>query len=280
MLPAGGDSVPLAVFLAVGAGAVLLPALVVGIPATRTALPRTLRRIMLGITMALQLSVFSLFVSAILAQGAPAGGAPPERFSSFVFLMGSGLSAAMGVVLGMTFKPDEQWTRQDDAALEAMLEGEADPSAAADRLLFFVHPRSSVVTMILLFGILPGGLLTLVSPWLWLAMIVLASLVCASLCASVHVNRAELRVKLAGILPVIVIPVSHVDAAVSLQVTARDYGGWGLRKHSGEQTFLAGSGAAVVLRMDDGGRAVIGTPNLDVADEVAALLNRRAGKSL
>lgn len=274
VLPAGGDPVPLVVFLTVGAGSVLLPAVAVGVPATRRVLPSVVRRSLMGVTMALQLAVFSLFVAALLGQGAHAQGLPPERVSGFVFLMGSGLSAAMGVVLGMTFKPEEQWTRADDLALAQILSG------TNERLQYFVHPRSSVIVMILLIGVLPGGLLALITPWLGLLTVVLALFAIGNLCASVELDHAELRVKLAAVLPVIAIPVQEVDSALALAVLARNYGGVGLRKQSGREGFLASSGAAVVLRMGDGGTAVIGAPNLDVADEVARLLNRGAGKSL
>lgn len=278
-LPWGGDAIPLVAFLAVACGTVLLVGLGVGNFATRTTRTAILRRIILGVAMALQLAAFSLFSAAILGQGGSATLAP-ERVNEYVLMMGCGLAAAMGLVLAMTFKPDEQWTPADDAAFARVLAHEADPTAANDRLAYLIHPRNSVVVMILLAGFLPGLLLSLLSPWFLLATVLLALLVLAALCASVHVDRQGLSVKLVGLLPVIHIPRTEVDAAVALDLVAREHGGWGLRKHSGAESFLAASGAGVVLHQNDGGRTVVGAPNLEVADAVAAVLNRRAGKNL
>lgn len=98
------------------------------------------------------------------------------------------------------------------------------------------------------------------------------------LCATVDVDRERLRVKLVGVVPVLLVPCQGVDGAVSLDIIAKDYGGWGLRRHSGTATFLTHSGAAVVLRQNDGGKVVLSAPDLDIADDLAQILNRRAGK--
>ncbi|MCQ9163895.1 hypothetical protein [Arthrobacter sp. STN4] len=276
VLPTGGGALPLPAFLAVAVAVTLGLGAGIGFFGARTTLPRNLRRILLGTAMALQLASTTVFSAALLGQSG-LGGAAPVRLDGYVVMMGCGLAAAMGVVLALTFKPDEQWTGADDEALAELLEIEADPTVANDRLFYAIHPRSSVVIMILLAGILPGGVLTVVSPWLLLALALAAGLVVALLSATVHVDRQRLVVKLAGVVPVIAMACTDVEAAVSLDIKARDYGGWGLRKHSGSESFLAFSGAAVVLR-DVRGRVVLGAPNLDTADDLAAILNRRAGK--
>ncbi|NVM98444.1 hypothetical protein [Arthrobacter sp. SDTb3-6] len=276
VLPTGGGVLPLPAFLAVAVAVTLGLGAGIGFFGARTTLPRNLRRILLGTAMALQLASTTVFSAALLGQSG-LGGAAPVRLDGYVVMMGCGLAAAMGVVLALTFKPDEQWTGADDEALAELLEIEADPTVANDRLVYAIHPRSSVVIMILLAGILPGGVLTVVSPWLLLALALAAGLVVALLSATVHVDRQRLVVKLAGVVPVIAMACTDVEAAVSLDIKARDYGGWGLRKHSGSESFLAFSGAAVVLR-DVRGRVVLGAPNLDTADDLAAILNRRAGK--
>ena len=278
VLPAGGDPVAVPVFLSVGVAAIMVTGAGLGSQGARTTLPRTLRRILLGAAMTLQLSAFTLFVSALLGQGAR-GGLPPERVDGFVLVMGCGLAAAMGVVLALTFKPDEQWTPADDLALAQLLVDQNDPTEANDRLGYFLHPRSSVILMILLAGVLPGAFLALISPWLLLATVLVALLIIASLCATVIMDRTGLAVKVLGLVPVLVVPCHFVDAAVALDILARDYGGWGPRRHSGSATFLSYSGAAVVLRLDDGGMAVVSAPTLDVADDLSVILNRRAGKS-
>lgn len=277
VFPLGGDPVAVPVFLSVGVATIMVTGAGLGSQGARTSLPRTLRRLLLGVAMTLQLSAFTLFVAALLGQGAH-GGRPPERVDGFVLLMGCGLAAAMGVVLALTFKPDEQWTPADDTALLRMLETDRDPTEANDNLGYFLHPRSSVILMILLAGILPGAFLAIISPWLLLATALVALLIIALLCATVSMDRTQLEVKLLGLIPVLVVPCHSVDAAVSLDVVARDYGGWGPRRHSGSATFLSYSGAAVVLRLDDGGKAVVGAPDLDVADDLSTILNRRAGK--
>jgi ABC-type multidrug transport system fused ATPase/permease subunit len=277
VLPLGGNPLPLPTFLTVGAASVLVLGAGVGSLGARTTLSRTLRRVLLGVAMTLQLSVFTLFVAALLGQGA-GGGLPVQQVDGFVLLMGCGLAAAMGVVLAMTFKPDEQWGSADDAALAKILDAATNPAAAADTLAYFLHPRSSVIVMILLAAILPGALLALISPWILAAAVLVALLVIAVLCATVRVDRRQLTVKLLGIVPVLEVPCEVVDGAVSLDIAAKDYGGWGPRRHSGSATYLTYSGAAVVLRQSDGGKAVVSAPSLDVADELSAILNRRAGK--
>lgn len=278
VLPWGGDPVSMPVFLAVGTAVILLVGAGLGSFGARTKLPRTLRRILLGVAMALQLAACTLFAAALLGQ-AGEGSLPSVRVDGYVLLMGCGLAAAMGVVLALTFKPDEQWTSADDQALAALLDAEMDPTAVNDQMAYFIHPRGSVIMMILLAAILPGSLLTLLSPWILLGLGVAALLVIAMLCATVQVDRRALVVKILGLVPVLVAPCEGVDAAVSLDIVAGDYGGVGLRKHSGSATFLARSGAAVVLRMNDGGKVVVGAPNLDAADELSEILNRRAGKT-
>lgn len=276
-LPIGGGPLPLPAFLAVASAVTLLLGVGVGGMGALTALPRNLRRVLLGAGMALQLGSGTLFSAALLGQSG-LGGLAPVRVDGYVLLMGSGLSAAMGVVLALTFKPDEQWTGADDNALAELLALEADPTVANDRLVYAIHPRSSVVIMILLGGILPGAVLTVASPWFLPAFVLAALLVLGVLCATVHVDRRRLSVRMAGLLPVISMPCTAVEAAVSLDIKARDYGGWGLRKHGGSESFLAYSGAAVVLRDTRAGRVVVSAPSLDAADDLAAILNRRAGK--
>lgn len=276
--PLGGGPVSLTVFLAVGMGTILVLGAGIGVFGARTTLPRTLRRVLLGVAMALQLGACTFFAATLLGQAG--GGQPPAvRIDGYVMLMGSGLAAAMGVVLALTFKPDEQWSTMDDQALARLLEEEADPAAANDQLAYFLRPRGSVIMMILLVAVLPGSLLALLSPWILLALVVAALLVIAMLCATVQVDRRALTVKILGIVPVLIAPCEGVDAAVSLDIVASDYGGCGLRRHSGNASFLARSGAAVVLRQSDGGKVVVGAPDLDLADELSEILNRRAGKT-
>lgn len=276
-LPVGGGKLPLPIFLLIASGVTLLCGIGIGTQGTRTRLPRTARRLLLGTAMAVQLSISALFSAALLGQLQDEGHTP-QRVDGYVVFMGCGLAVALGVVLALAFKPEEQWSNADDAALAAELERHRDPQAAHDRLSYWVHPRSSVVIMILLGGLFPGGLLSIISPWFLLIFAFVACALVAYLCALVSVDRSSLRVRVGGVLQVIEVPCQSVQGAVSLDIKAGDYGGWGLRKHSGKESFLAYSGAAVVLRTASSGQTVVGAPTLDIADDVSGILNRRAGK--
>lgn len=278
-LPWGGGAVPVPLFLAVGVIAIVVLGAGVGALGANTTFPRTLRRVLLGAAMTLQLSVFTLFVAALLGQGAH-GELPAQRTSGFVVLMGCGLAVAMGLVLALSFKPAEQWSAADDAALAAMVSPESAVSAVnGERLGYFLHPRGSVIIMILLVALLPGALLVLLSPWILLAMVLAALLIIALLCATVTVDGRQITVKRLGFLPVITVPHTRVVAAVALQVTVKNDGGWGLRRRSGSVSFITRSGAGVVLREHDGGRVVLSAPTLDAAEQFASLVNRKAGET-
>ena len=201
------------------------------------------------------------------------------RVDGFVLLMGSGLAAAMGVVLAMTFKPVEQWGAADDLALARALEAEADPTAANDQLAYFLHPRSSVIIMILLTGILPGTFLALINPWIFPAAVVLALAAVGMLCATVDVDREQLRVKLLGVVPVLAGAVPGGGRRPCPWTSLpRTTAAGACAGTAASATFLTHSGAAVVLRQNDGGKVVVSAPDLDIADDLAQILNRRAGK--
>lgn len=272
-LPWEPGFVPVPVFVAVAAAAMLGIGGGLGALGAATMFPGNLRRVFLGVAMALQLSIFSLFVAALLGQGAP-GDFPPQRMSGFVAIMGCGLSAAMGLVLALSNKPAEQWSRTDDAALAALV----DPDAAAEegRLSHHLHPRSSVIIMILLAALLPGALLAILSPWLFVALLLAALAAIAALCATVTADAQRITVAWLGLLPAIVVPYRDVVAAAALDLVAADHG-WGLRRRRGSASFLARGGAGVVLRLHDGGRVVLGAPDREAAGELAAWVNRRAG---
>ncbi|MFC8302569.1 hypothetical protein ACFUCV_02670 [Specibacter sp. NPDC057265] len=275
-LPWGGGAVPVPLFLMVAAASMVGAGGGLGALGANTAFPGTTRRVLLGVAMAVQLSLFSLFVAALLGQGA-AGELPPQRVSGFVVLMGCGLAAAMGVVLALSFKPEEQWSAADDAALAALAHPEQ--AAVQGRVGYFLHPRSSVIIMILLAALLPGALLAILSPWILLAMVLAALAGIALLSASVVAENRRITVKMLGFVPVITVPCSQVAAAGALELTVAGNGGRGLRRRRGSVSFLARPGAGVVLRTHDGGRVVLGAPDLEVAEEFAAWVNGRAGET-
>jgi hypothetical protein len=273
VLPWGGDALPIGAYLAVAAAVIAGVGLGIGTQAARTRFPAVLRRVLLAGATGAALLLTTLFASDLVGQ-AGSGGAPRARLDSIVLAMGSGASLALAVVLGFAFKPDEQWTRRDEEALLL----ELDPDLARDLQAYWLHPRSSVIIMILLAGVFPGALLALLVPWLGVLLPVLAVLLLLFLSARVVADRSGVTVRIAGAVPVLRLRVAALEAAAPTVVTAARYGGWGFRRRSGSVSYLAASGPAVVVRLRGGGAAVIGAPSPETADSLAALLNRRAGR--
>ena len=273
VLPVGGPPLPVFGYLGIAAGVIAVVGWGIGTQAARTVLPGLGRRLILGLAVAVDLFLAALFASALVAQ-AETPPPPGVRLDSIVLATGTGGAVALGVVMGAVFKPDEQWTSRDDQALTFAL----DPDLLRDRLEYWIHPRSSVLIMIALCGAFPGTLVALVLPWLGLLIFVLAMAGIAFLCARVAAGRTGVRVFIAGVLPVLECPSTSILGAAATHVTARTYGGWGLRRHGPSSSYLAASGPAVAVRLTDDGGSVIGAPDPDRAEALADLLNRRAGK--
>ncbi len=273
VLPFGGSPLPPVGYLGVGAACIAIAGIALGSQAARTSLPRAARRLLLGAAFSVELFLTALFGSTLVAQ-AGSGHAPGGQPDPVVLAMGSGAALSLGVVIGMVYKPEEQWTRRDDEALLVALA----PELARNRLMYWIRPRSSVLIMILLAGVLPGALIAVVLPWLGALVFVLALAAVFSLTALVDADRDGARVLLAGVLPVLHAPTATVEGAAVLDTRARDYGGWGLRRHDATVSFMAASGPAVVVRLDDGTAVIIGAPNREEGDALATLLNKYAGR--
>ncbi|MBG0740929.1 hypothetical protein IV500_16255 [Paeniglutamicibacter antarcticus] len=273
LLPFGGSPLTPVGFLGVGAACIAIVGIALGTQAARTSLPRAVRRLLLGAAFAAELFLTALFGSTLVAQ-AGSGGVPSGQPDPVVLAMGSGAALSLGVVIAMVYKPEEQWTRHDDEALLVAL----DPELARNRLMYWIRPRSSVLIMILLAGVLPGALIAVALPWLGALVFGLALAVIFSLTALVDADRDGARVLLAGVLPVLRAPASTVEAAAVLDTRARDYGGWGLRRRDATASFMAASGPAVVVRLENGSAVIIGAPSREVGDELATLLNKYAGR--
>ncbi len=271
VLPFGGPALPAVGYLAFSAACIALVGIVIGSQAARTALPRTARRVLLGTAFTVELFLTSLFGATLVAQagtGLPPG-APPDPI---VLAMGSGAALSLGVVMALVYQPAEQWTQRDEEALLV----ELDPSRARNRLTYWIHPRSSVLIMILLAGALPGVLLALALPWLGVLVFALALAAIVLLTALVDADRDGVQVLIGGVVPVLRCRTAAVQAAAVLDMRARDYGGWGLRRHGGTMSFLAASGPAVVVRLESGAAAIIGAPDAGRAETLAVLLNGRS----
>ncbi len=273
VLPFGGPPLTPIGYLSVGAACIAIVGIALGSQAARTSLPRAVRRVLLGAAFSVELFLTTLFGATLVAQ-AGSGHAPGGQPDPVVLAMGSGAALSLGVVIGMVYKPEEQWTRRDDEALLVAL----DPELARNRLMYWIRPRSSVLMMILLAGVLPGALIAVALPWLGALIFVLALAAVFSLTALVDADRDGARVLLAGVLPVLHTPAETVAAAAVLDTRARDYGGWGLRRHNATASFMAASGPAVVVRLENGTAVIIGAPNREEGDALATLLNKYAGR--
>ncbi|MCZ2403957.1 hypothetical protein IV498_12400 [Paenarthrobacter sp. Z7-10] len=269
VLPLGGSALPFPWYLAVSAGAIVGMGELIGIPAARTVLPAVGRRLLLGSAVGVSLFLAALFGSALVAQ-AGTSQAPSPRVDAIVLAMGCGAALALGVIMALVYKPDEQWTRRDDEALLRVL----DPSLVQEQLSYWIHPRSSVIVMILLTGAFPGILIGLLLPWLGLLLFLLALALIGFLTARVTAGSGGVRVRMAGTISVIRFPVSAVENATADGVLAREFGGWGLRRHDATVSYLSASGPAVVVRLKGKATAILGAPDAARARDLAARLSQ------
>lgn len=271
-LPFGGSPLPFPGYLATSAAAIIAVGEAIGTQSARTVLPAVARRLLLGAAVGVSLFLAALFGSALVAQ-AGTSQAPSPRVDGIVLAMGCGGALALGTIMAFVYKPEEQWTRRDDEAVLLVL----DPSLAQDRLSYWIHPRSSVIVMILLTGAFPGTLIALVVPWLGVLLFILALALIAFLTARITATTSGVRVQMAGVIAVIRFPVSDVDRATADGVLAREFGGWGLHRRGTTVSYLSASGPAVVVRLSSEATAVLGAPDAARARDLAAKLSKRSG---
>lgn len=274
----GASFAPFAAY--VGAGAALIAAagwlvLLQAVPLSR---PTVMRRIMMGAGLTV-----SLFVTTVLAAGlvgqAGVADARDSHVDMIVLATGSGAALSLGVIMGFVFKADQQWTPEDDQALQRALELELDPELATDSIRMWVHARSSVFVMIGVASLFPASLISIAVPWLGVLLVAAAIVGAAFLFARVTADRSGLRVFVAGILRVVDVPAEAISAAAPADVRAADYGGWGYRNHGGTAAVLVSSGPAVVVRKTDGHRLAVSGGNPDAAARLADLLTRVAARA-
>ena len=177
------------------------------------------------------------------------------------------------------FKADEQWSVDDDRALQEALERELDPELATDSVRLWVHARSSVFVMLGVASLFPAALVSIAVPWLGALLVVLAVLAAAFLFARVIVDRSGLRVFVAGFVRVMEVPAAAIASAAPADVRAADYGGWGYRHHGGTTAMLVSSGPAVVVNRADGKKVAVSGGSTDSAERVAAVLSRVAARA-
>jgi hypothetical protein len=202
-----------------------------------------------------------------------------SRVDLTVLALGSGAAVSLGVVMGFVYKADQQWSPNDDRALQLAIAKELDPDLARDSIRLWVHARSSVFVMIGIASLFPSALIAVAVPWLGALLVVLAVIGAAFLCARIKADRRGLKVLLAGVVPVMDVPAGAISAASAADVRAADYGGWGYRHHSGTAAMLVSSGPAVVVKKTDGQSLAVSSGNQDSAARLADVLTRVAARA-
>ena len=240
--------------------------------------PAVMRRIMMGAGLSINLFVTTALAAVLVGQAGIAD-VREARLDMTVMALGSGAALTLGVIVGFVFKADEQWSIDDDRALQEALERELDPELAADSVRLWVHARSSVFVMLGVASLFPAALISIAVPWLGALLVVLAVLAAAFLFARVIVDRSGLRVFIAGFVRVMEVPAAAISSAAPADVRAADYGGWGYRHHGGTTAMLVSSGPAVVVNRTDGQKVAVSGGSTDSAERVAAVLSRVAARA-
>jgi hypothetical protein len=240
--------------------------------------PAVMRRIMMGAGLSISLFVTAALAAVLVGQAGIAD-VREAQVDMTVIALGGGAALALGVIVGFVFKADEQWSVDDDRALQAALERELDPELATDSVRLWVHARSSVFVMLGVASLFPAALISIAVPWLGALLVVLAVLAAAFLVARISVDRSGLRVFVAGFVRVMEVPAAAISSAAPADVRAADYGGWGYRHHGGTTAMLVSSGPAVVVNRADGKKVAVSGGSTDSAERVAAVLSRVAARA-
>ncbi|WP_413247892.1 hypothetical protein [Sinomonas flava] len=263
---------PFAGYLAAGAGLIAIVGALLCSQAAFTRRPPIARRVFMagGIGM-------SMFLATVLAAGllgqVGLDDARDSHPDPVVLAMGSGATLAFAVVMFFTFKPDEQWSPRDEAALLDALE----PERVRLTFTYWAHARSSVFVMLGIIGVSVSLLLLVVSPWISLVLTVGALLAACSLVARVSVSPEGVGVFLAGMVPVLRFRTASVLRASFETVAARRFGGWGYRRKGQAVSVLVASGEAVEAVLDDGRQVVFSGRDGDTARRVVDVLRAGSG---
>ena len=264
----GINFAPFAAYVGVGAAMIIAAGWLVLLQAVPVSRPTVMRRIMMGAGLTLSLFVTTVLAAGLVGQAGEAD-ARESHVNFIVLSTGSGAALALGVIMGFVFKADQQWTPEDDRALQQALELELDPELATDSIRLWVHARSSVFVMIGIASLFPASLIAIAVPWLGALLVAAAILGAAFLFARVTADRSG----------VVDVPAEAISAAAPADVRAADYGGWGYRNHGGTAAVLVSSGPAVVVRKTDGHRLAVSGGNTDSAVRLAEVLTRIAARA-
>jgi hypothetical protein len=240
--------------------------------------PVLMRRIMMGAGLFLSLFITSALAAGLVGQAGVAD-ARDSRVDLTVLALGTGAALPLGVIMALVYKADQQWSPDDDRALQSAIARELDPDLTRDSIRLWVHARSSVFVMIAIASVFPAVLIGIAVPWLGVLLIAVAFFGAAFLCARVKADRGGLKVLLAGVVPVMDIPAGSISAASAADVRAADYGGWGYRNHGGTAAMLVSSGPAVVVSKTDGQRLAVSGGSQASAARLAEVLTRVAARA-
>jgi MFS family permease len=269
---------PFPAFVGVGGALIASIGWLVLLQAVPVSRPVVMRRIMMGAGLSVSLFVTAVLAAILVGQA----GLPDARSAevdAIVLATGSGAALALGVVMGFVFKADQQWTVDDDRALQRELEIELDPDLVRDNVRFWVHARSSVFVMLIVATLFPASLIALALPWLGALLVAVAAVGAAFLFARVKADRSGLRVFLAGFVRVMDVPAAAISSAAAADVRAADYGGWGYRSHGDTKAVLVSSGPAVVVSRTDGHRVAVSGGDAASAERLADVLSRVAARA-
>jgi hypothetical protein len=274
----GASFAPFAAYVTGGAMMIVAAGWLVLSQALPVRRPVMMRRIMMGAGLFLTLFVTSALAAGLIGQAGLAD-ARESRVDMTVLALGSGAAVSLGVTIAMVYKADQQWSPDDDRALQLAIARELDPDLSRDSIRLWVHARSSVFVMIGIASLFPAALIAIAVPWLGALLVVLAVIGAAFLFARIKADRRGLRVLLAGVVPVMDVPAGAISAASAADIRAADFGGWGYRHHSGTAAMLVSSGPAVVVKKTDGQRLAVSGGSRDSAARLAEVLTRVAARA-
>lgn len=274
----GASFAPFAAYVTGGALMIVAAGWLVLSQALPVRRPVMMRRIMMGAGLFLTLFLTSALAAGLIGQTGLAD-ARESRVDMTVLALGSGAAVSLGVTIAMVYKADQQWSPDDDRALQLAIARELDPDLSRDSIRLWVHARSSVFVMIGIASLFPAALIAIAVPWLGALLVVLAAIGAAFLFARIKADRRGLRVLLAGVVPVMDVPAGAISAASAADIRAADFGGWGYRHHSGTAAMLVSSGPAVVVKKTNGQRLAVSGGSQDSAARLAEVLTRVAARA-
>lgn len=238
---------------------------------------RWLRRLLMGAAVFFSLLTASAGAALLMGQQGVES-ANDGGFDGTVFGLGSGAAVALGTIMVFTFQPDPRWTAQDERAL-----AEATAAlAGSPRISFWVHARSSSFVFLAITVLLIGGLLLLLSPWISATLALLVIIVTSFLFGKVtlpggNVLQPHLRVRAAGIMPVLDLPLEQICGVEVVEVRVWELGGPGARWPRSGTQFLTRNGFALRLETAAHPALLISTPSRALAEELAGQIQRRLG---